>query len=129
MKSIARALNNIAIAITNLGRALAPVKEESKDIPVSNTVTSNPGNPNLKITSIYQNKNYKISHVPYEEKAAIDAIFNALTDKGSHPDHHDHVMKELATKWPTLHKALNQFVLARKATYNASTSQIWKNSK
>ncbi len=127
MKAIARALNNIAIAITNLSKSLSPIKEEIKpNIPLPNTVTSNPSSPNVKITSIYQNKNYKMSHIPYDEKVAIDAIYNALTDKGKHPDHHDYIMRELSNKWPVLYEALKKLIVARKESYNYTSSDIWR---
>jgi hypothetical protein len=135
MKAIANALNNIAIAISNLSRALAPVKEQPNKFPVSNTVTSNPGTSNVKITSIYEGKNYyekgsqtsKIVHIPQEEKTATDKIYSALTNKGSHPAHHDYIMRELSVKWPVLYKALNDLLNARKETYNRTSSDIWKN--
>jgi hypothetical protein len=127
MKAIATALNNIAIAITNLGKNLSPIKQEIKtNTPVSNTITSNPGNPNVKITSIYQNKNYKMSHIPYDEKVAIDAIYDALTDKGKHPDHHDYIMRELSNNWPVLYNALKKLIVARKESYNYTSSDIWR---
>jgi hypothetical protein len=127
MKAIARALNNIAIAITNLSKSLSPIKEEIKpNIPLPNTVTSNPGNPNVKITSIYQNKNYRMSHIPYDEKVAIDAIYDALTDKGKHPEHHDYIMRELSNKWPVLYGALKKLIVARKESYNYTSSDIWR---
>jgi hypothetical protein len=133
MRSIAKALNNIAIAISNLAKVLTPatIDPQSKvnAFPVSSTITSNPGNPNVKITSIYQNKNYAIAHISHEEKLAFDAVYSALTDKGNHPDHHDHIMRELSTKWPVLHKALKQLVVARKESYNRPSSDIWKNNK
>lgn len=151
MKSIARALNNIAIAITNLTRALTPSKKEVNTFPISNTYTTNPYTAiakNVKITSVYQGKNYyedklkdksygqwalnssqspKIAHVHAEEKLALDAIYKALTDKGSHPDHHDYIMRELSTKWPVLHAALKELISVRNNTYNKPASEIWKN--
>ena len=137
MNSIARALNNIALSITNLGKTIATNKEQTVNLPVSNTVTSNPGNPTVKITSIYEGKNYyekgsqtsKVAHIPYEERVALDAIYDALTNKGKHPDHHDHVMRELSTKWPVLHRALKQLLLARKETYNRKSSDLWNPKK
>ena len=140
MRSIARALNNIAIAITNLSKALTPVKEKVTTVPASTSITSNGlGNSNVKITSVYQGKSFyepqkdnswkssKISHIPQEEKLALDAIYNALMDKGRHPDHHDYIMRELSTKWPVLHAALKQLISVRNNTYNKPASEIWKN--
>jgi hypothetical protein len=156
MRSIARALNTIALAINNLAKALNPPKEQVITFPVSTTYTSNPYNAisknaakNVKITSVYQGKNYyedkvnnvttsygqwsvdgnqspKIAHIHKDEKVALDAVYDALTDKGNHPDHHDHIMRELSTKWPVLYKALKQLVVARKESYNLPSSEIWK---
>jgi hypothetical protein len=138
MNSIAKALNNIALAITNLSKSLSPTKDQVTTLPLSKSVTSNPGNPNVKITSVYQGKSFyedkkenawnspKIAHIPEEEKLALDAIYNALIDKGNHPDHHDHIMRELSIKWPVLHKALKHFISVRNNTYNKPSSEIWK---
>lgn len=139
MKSIARAINNVAIAISNLAKMIAPVNEPKQIINTSNpTVTSNPAGGHVKITSIYQGKSFyedkkenawnspRIAHIPQEEKVAVDAIYNALVDKGKHPDHHDYIMRELSTKWPVLHKALKELMSVRNNTYNKTTSDIWK---
>jgi len=146
MRSIARALNTIALAINNLAKALTPPKEQVTTFPVSSTFTTSSGSAvpkNVKITSVYQGKNYaqakeaiekyeknqqspKIVHIHKDEKLALDAVYSALTDKGNHPDHHDHIMRELSTKWPVLHTALKQLIIARKESYNNPSPEIWK---
>ena len=146
MKSIAKALDNIAIAIRNLAAIVAPVKPEEIKIPPT-TITSNPVKSNVTITSITPAKSptdkifvkdypFKDSqfptpsaplvHVTKAERDAIQSIYNIINDKGSHPDHHDHVMRELSTKWPVLHKALLQLVKARKEGYNQPYNNPWK---
>ena len=148
MRSIARSLNTIALAINNLAKALGPPKEQVVTLPALGNNTSSPGNSiakNVTITSLYQGKNYnsaqakealikyeknqqspKIAHIHQEEKVALDAVYNALTDKANHPDHHDHIMRELSTKWPVLHNALKHLVIARKESYNSpSPKNIW----
>ena len=137
MRSIARALNTIALAINNLAKALNPPKEQVTTFPISSTFTSSSGNAvakNVSVTSVYQGKNYyeknqqspKVAHIHKDEKIALDAVYDALTDKANHPDHHDHIMRELSTKWPVLHKALKQLIVARKESYNRPSSEIWK---
>lgn len=139
MKSIAKAINNVAIAITNLGKVLVLNKPAETKDPVSTTITSNPISTGVKIKTQYYTESYtqpkskswessKFVRIPQEEKDAIDAIYKALTEKGSHPDHHDHIMRELLTKWPVLHSALNRLIRSRKETYNQYTnySDIWK---
>jgi hypothetical protein len=140
MKSIAKALDNIAIAIRNLASLVAPVKAEEIKIPPT-TITSNPVKSNVTITSITPVKSSKdypfkdsqfpipsatLVHVTKAERDAIQSIYNIINDKGSHPDHHDHVMRELSTKWPLLHKALLQLVKARKEGYNQQYNNPWK---
>jgi hypothetical protein len=137
MNSIARALNNIAISVQNLANAFNTSKDQNKSI-VPTTVTSNPLSSNVTITSVAKTKEVapylKHDHtgmvsITKEEKRALDTIYNALADKGNHPSHHDHVMRELSTKWPVLHSALNQLIRVRKYYYNSSSSDIWKDKQ
>ena len=168
MRSIARALNTIALAINNLAKALTPPKEQVTTFPISSTFTTSSGSAvpkNVKITSVYQGKNYleskqaikayeenqqekiknatasygqwsidgnqspKIAHIHKEEKVALDALHATLTEKSvnsPYPTQRDFVMKDLSIKWPALHKALNDLVVARKESYNRPSSEIWK---
>lgn len=139
MNSIARALNNIAYAISNLASAITPPKVNEPKA-VNTTITSNPSYEAVKVTSTAVTTTYPkhnhysfgpknspvIARVTQQEKDALEAIYKALSDKGSHPDHHDHIMRELSTKWPVLHSALNKLLLARKEYYNQSTDYINK---
>lgn len=118
MKSIINALNSIAESINNLANS---IKENRSSSPVSivpQTITSNPTSSvsNLRYyPSPYSKESKSTSKtivVSIEEYNAIKAIYNALTDKGSHPVHHDSVSKEIHFKWPVLGKALNQLVNA-----------------
>ena len=133
MKSISKILNGVAAAIQNLAAIITPSNPKKIDYKTK-TITSNPSYSNVKITSdvkVKQPKAYeisnpqfvnKLSHIPKAEKDALDAIYKAIVDKGSHPDHHDHLVRELSTKWPVLHKALAQLVRARKENYNPYSS-------
>lgn len=127
MKSIINAVNNLSMAINNLASS---IKSNNFVTGIaSKSTTSNPYTVNSTIT--------KHSHYPYSysktknlpstisdaEYKALMSIYNAITDKGSHPDHHDHIMRELRTKWPTLYKALDELILART---NPKYSSIWK---
>lgn len=51
--------------------------------------------------------------VSLKEYFAMKKIANALMDTGSHPKHHDYMIRELQNKWPTLYKALMDLVEAR----------------
>jgi hypothetical protein len=111
MNSIARALNNIALSL----QAIANEMRKNKEVSVVKAVTSNPNyyNTTSKVVTYQENlENDNILITKKEYKALLD-IHKALTDKGSHPIHHDHVMRELQTKWPVLFKALNDFMLSR----------------
>ena len=141
MKSIANALNNIAAAIRNLATILEPPKQEVKKIE-NTTITSNPVKSTVTVKTVplpkeniyTPNKQFgsntgQLVHITKAEKEAVDAIHNAIVEKGSHPDHHDHIMRELSTKWPVLHKALLQLVKSRKESYNQAYTyrdNIWK---
>lgn len=60
--------------------------------------------------SYIENNTMKVS---LKEYFAMKKIANALMDKGSHPKHHDYMIRELQNKWPTLYKALMDLVEAR----------------
>lgn len=132
MNSIARALNNIAISLNSIAAAINNSKKVEKVEPKNTTITSNPASV-VTITSstISQNSGIDKVYVLKEEKEVLDAIYDALTVKGNHPEHHDHVMRELRTKWPVLYKALDKLTIIRKNNYNKSYSQkgkdVWKN--
>lgn len=127
MNSIARALNNIAISLNSIASAI----NNSKKVETKNTtITSNPASA-VAVTSFVQSGSFEKVSIPKEEKEAIDAIYDALIVKGNHPEHHDHVVRELRTKWPVLFKALDRLTVVRKKHYNKTTDydvnkQIWK---
>lgn len=112
------ALNNLASSMAN--------KNVINNISPKST-TSNPYTGNSTITSYYSSSYSKgknlISTISDAEYKALRKIYDAMTDKGSHPDHHDHVMRELKTKWPTLYNALDELILART---NPKNKSIWK---
>ena len=127
MKAI---INNLILAINNLAAAIN--KKNSSHTTTSNPYytypsTSNPYSSNVKVTSYYQ-KDLSAT-ISAEEYDALEAVYKALTDKGSYPKHHDHVARELKVKWPTLNKALDQLVKARNSKRNPSTNTIWKETK
>ena len=146
MNSIAKAINNVAIAIQAVATAITgsnkiQTKTVTTSNPVSTTVTVKPVEtlPNISTpkTNPYTQpkQNYYSSYkISLNEKNAIDAIYLALVDKGNHPDHHDHIMREISIKWPVLYKALDQLIIARKQkhlendyhNYQKSYADIWK---
>ena len=125
MKSLIASINNLVLAINNLTSSL-----NKKNSTYSSTTTSNPYSSNVKITSYYEPKSSTVN-IPRQEYEALQSIYNALTDKGSHPKHHDHVRREIELKWPTLSKALSQLVTAHNQYHNPPTkkNQIWKEAK
>jgi len=129
MKSLITSINNLVLAINNLTASLNK-KDSGYSTPASypSATTSNPYSSNVKITSYYEPKSYEpksssvtISRQEYE---AIKSIYSALTNKGSYPKHHDHVARELKTKWPVLNNALDLFVKAHQAKHNPSAKNI-----
>lgn len=123
-------INNLILAINNLAAAIN--KKNSSHTTTSNSYytypsTSNPYSSNVKVTSYYQKD--LSANISAEEYDALEAVYKALTDKGSYPKHHDHVARELKVKWPTLNKALDQLVKARNSKRNPSTNTIWKETK
>jgi hypothetical protein len=143
MNSIAKALNNIAISINRLADAVISSKkiESSKQLPALKAETSN-GLGHVTITSQFIETPHKPSQTNFdlgnsskmvrvfqEEKDALEAIYKALSDKEKYPHHHDVIMRELSTKWPVLHSALNKLLIVRKDKYNKQSYDIWKNPK
>lgn len=125
MRSIINAINNLSMAINNLASAMNSKKVFND--AVSKPTTSNPYSANSTITSYYsytypQDKN-SASIISNAEHKALRKIYDAITDKGPYPHHHDHIMKELKTKWPTLYKALDELIFART---NPKNKSIWK---
>lgn len=96
MKSIVTALNNIALSLNSIARAIS----QSKTItPVSQT-TSNGTAYNTTITS-------KVQYLSSDEKVILNRIHSALTDKGNNTYHHDKIRKRLREDWPVLSRALD----------------------
>lgn len=129
MNSISRALNNIALSLNAIANAI----NNSKKVEIKPSITSNPIS-SVTITKlsqeisekkhnqeIFKNSFEKVT-IPKEEKEAIDAIYNALIMKGDYPHHHDHVVREMRTKWPVLFRALDKLTNVRKKYYNDTSS-------
>jgi hypothetical protein len=139
MNSIARALNNVAQSLQSIATAILTTKK----LDVKPAITSNPAS-GIIVTKVENytdrisatsnppyklNTSSKLLHISLEERNALDAIYNALKDKGNHPDHHDHIMRELKTKWPVLHKALDSLIIARHKHYSPTSHDYNKTSK
>lgn len=124
-------INNLILAINNLAAAIN--KKNSSHTTTSNPYytypsTSNPYSSNVRVTSYYQTNSKSVT-ISAEEYDALKAVYKAFTEKGNYPKHHDHVARELKTKWPTLNKALNQLVEAYDSKLNPSVNKIWKETK
>lgn len=141
MKSLINTLNNLAWSISKLAGAINAKTTSIETKPVvktqesqrytikpKSTITSNP-NTDVKVTpyTAYEKDTIRITKKEYD---ALRAIYNAMTDKGSHPKHHDIIVKDLKTKWYTLHKALEDLVQARSYSYKKEyENRSYKNSK
>jgi DNA topoisomerase VI subunit A len=124
MKSLVNALNNIASAIEKLANSLKKETHNSYTVP-SKTTTSNPYSSNVKITSYREENSSTSVAITKAQYDALLAIKKALTDKGNHPHHHDHIVRELKIKWPVLSSALDQ-LLDSYSHVNKSSKSIWK---
>ena len=131
MKSLINALHAIATSLNRIALAI-----ESKNTPtLSKTITSNPYTSSKTSISVVPSKSTYVdnSKNSSELQSIIDNIYKALTDKGSYPHHHDHIFRELKTKWPVLFQALQRlesYVDQSKGnwkSYSKYNSQIWKN--
>jgi DNA topoisomerase VI subunit A len=118
------ALNNIASAIEKLANSLKKETHNSYTVP-SKTTTSNPYSSNVKITSYREENSSTSVAITKAQYDALLAIKKALTDKGNHPHHHDHIVRELKIKWPVLSSALDQ-LLDSYSHVNKSSKSIWK---
>jgi len=127
MKSLVNALNNIASAIEKLANSLKKETYNSYTVP-SKTTTSNPYSSNVKITSYREENTTTSVAITKAQYDALLAIKKALTDKGNHPDHHDHIVRELKTKWPVLSSALDQ-LLESYSYLSKSSKSIWKDKQ
>lgn len=103
MKSISNALNNIAIALGNI--ALAIDSKNKNSFTFSNSITSN-NSPKATSTTITTSNN----HVHVTSADVYNKIlYEAFTNKGPNPKHHDSMMDDLRRKWPVLFYALSDF--------------------
>lgn len=84
-----------------------------------------PVKPEQKPVTSYNNYNQR--HVTYDEWHALDEVYMCLVDKGSHPDHHDYIMRELENKWPILFNNLKKLVEAKEAAINKNLSTKYYN--
>jgi hypothetical protein len=129
MKSISNALNNIAIALGNI--ALAIDSKNKNSFTFSNSITSN-NSPKATSTTITTSNN----HVHITSADVYNKIlYEAFTNKGPNPKHHDSMMYDLRRKWPVLFYALSDFARfyeksnKRISSYNNDkpiNKDIWK---
>ena len=103
MKSISNALNNIAIALGNI--ALAIDSKNKNSFTFSNSITSNnsPKPTSTTITTFDNHINISSSDV------YAKTLYEAFTNRGPNPKHHDIMMDDLRKKWPVLFYALSDF--------------------
>jgi hypothetical protein len=103
MKSITNALNNIAIALANI--ALAIDAKNKNSFTSSNSITSNnsPKPTSTTITTFDNHINISSSDV------YAKTLYEAFTNRGPNPKHHDIMMDDLRKKWPVLFYALSDF--------------------
>jgi hypothetical protein len=101
MRSIVNALNNIAIALGNIALALDSGKKDNSIINKSFTSNNSPKATN--VTSFP--KHVHINRADTYNKR----VYDAFTDKGPNPKHHEIMMDDLRKKWPVLFYALSDF--------------------
>ena len=143
MKSISNALNNIAIALGNI--ALAIDSKNKNSFTPSNSITSNnsPKPTSITITSVDKHVHIRdavnIGTAPdvYNRTkwSIFKMLYEAFTNKGPNPKHHDSMMDDLRRKWPVLFYALSDFARfyekanKRISSYNNDkpiNKDIWK---
>lgn len=64
------------------------------------------------------NNYFSQRHVTTQEWEALDDLYICLVDKGSHPEHSEHLMREIENKWPLLYLNLNKVIKAKEASNN-----------
>jgi hypothetical protein len=106
MKSLTNAIFSVATALNRIAAAIENKSSVQTVTAYPTTVTSNPSTSTK--TTIYTPLNPSTTSFSYDLKIIIDDIYKALSDKGSYPEHHDHVLRELKIKWPVLHNALQR---------------------
>jgi hypothetical protein len=142
---LAASLNRIAALIERQNNTpalpAAPVRPNPTEIydqkqitSVNHTHTSNPGYKDLTVKHIEYDK-YKSStqqklSMPTEIDRIAKDIYDALSNKGKNPRHHDKVMADLAKKWPILFSSLKRLEkhFDREQPKNISSS-VWKEVK
>jgi hypothetical protein len=123
--AIAASLNRVANALETKNTVILPNNVSTTSTNpyiVKKTETSNPGYEKGKIS--LQQK------MPTQLESIASQIYKALSDKGSHPDHHEHVMREMKTKWPVLFTALDRlekyYIYNIPKHYRSSKQNIWR---
>lgn len=134
MRSIARALNAIALAIENLANALNPSKKKPDTFSISTTFDSTPINPayNNQLNPPHDNpymdtkKRIDFSYNTYgslsfDEREALYKIYKAIFNKGVNEPLHDkmlaNLLNDLKRDWPSLHSAIDSLVQSKKINY------------
>jgi len=115
MKNITRALNNIADALNNIASAITS-KDKYKLTPISSTkpTTSNPVSINYTQFASYTK----------DQNEVVANIVKILNEKGSYPEHHESVMRDLSVKWPNLYLALQDLITAYNQNHRISSTKI-----
>jgi hypothetical protein len=126
--AIAASLNRVANALETKNTVISPTNVSATSTTpyvVKKIETSNPGYEKTKIS--LQQK------MPTQLESITSQIYKALSDKGSHPKHHEHVMREMKTKWPVLFAALDRlekyYIYNNEKYYSSSKRDIWKETK
>lgn len=106
-------MKTIISILTKISQDLARIADslQSKNLNYSNNIysatkTSNPTNATITKFSTFTS-----SRTPQDE--AINRIYDAVTNKGTNPKHHDKMMQKLRIQWPTLHSAITALVIAK----------------
>jgi hypothetical protein len=133
MKSLTNAILSVATALNRIATAIENKSSVQTVKPYPTTITSNPYTSTSTKTSVYTPINPSTNSFSYDLKLIIDDIYKALSDKGNHPEHHEHMVRELKVKWPVLHNALQKLERhldeskGNWKSYSKYKSDIWKN--
>lgn len=132
MKSIAKAINNLANSITKL----ADSKKIITPKPVSQTTTSSPYTGSVNVTSTYISKDTEgWFSLNSAEREQLYYVYKAITVNGADPNYtsqdivFSRVMDNLYANWPSLHNPIQKLIVLKKKSVEDKLNQKYTSSK
>lgn len=131
MKSIAKAINNLANSINKL----ADSKKNITPKPVSNVTTSNSytGTSSVTITSSKDTEGW--FSLNSAEREQLYYVYKAIIVNGADPNYtsqdivFSRVMDNLYANWPSLHNPIQKLIVLKKKSIENKLSQKYTSSK